>query len=114
MLGSYGLQTYIWNNRLKSLLLLAGFPVLLLLICFGFAVLIFLHEAGHFVAAKAVGMRVERFSLFFGPMPIKRTWGETEYGIGIIPLGGYVRITGSENKGKGNKRLEIALQEQRG
>jgi regulator of sigma E protease len=60
----------------------------------GFAVLIFLHEAGHFVAAKAVGMRVERFSLFFGPMPIKRRWGETEYGIGIIPLGGYVRITG--------------------
>jgi regulator of sigma E protease len=60
----------------------------------GFAALIFLHEAGHFVAAKAVGMRVERFSLFFGPMPIKRTWGETEYGIGVIPLGGYVRITG--------------------
>ena len=46
----------------------------------GFAALIFLHEAGHFVAAKAVGMRVERFSLFFGPMPIKRTIGETEYG----------------------------------
>ena len=60
----------------------------------GFAALIFLHEAGHFVAAKAVGMRVERFSLFFGPMPIKRTWGETEYGIGVIPLGGYVKITG--------------------
>lgn len=60
----------------------------------GFAALIILHEAGHFAAAKAVGMRVERFSLFFGPMPIKRTWGETEYGIGIIPLGGYVRITG--------------------
>jgi regulator of sigma E protease len=60
----------------------------------GFVVLIFLHEAGHFVAAKAVGMRVERFSLFFGPMPIKRTWGETEYGIGVIPLGGYVKITG--------------------
>jgi regulator of sigma E protease len=60
----------------------------------GFAALIFLHELGHFLAAKAVGMRVERFSLFFGPMPIKRTWGETEYGIGVIPLGGYVRITG--------------------
>ena len=40
MLGSYGLQTYIWNNRLKSLVLLAGFPVLLLLICFGFALVI--------------------------------------------------------------------------
>ncbi len=40
MLGAYGLRTYIWNNRLKSLLLLAGFPVLLLLICFAFAILI--------------------------------------------------------------------------
>jgi heat shock protein HtpX len=40
VLGSYGLKTYIWNNRLKSLLLLAGFPLLLLLICFGFALVI--------------------------------------------------------------------------
>jgi regulator of sigma E protease len=56
--------------------------------------LIILHEAGHFVAAKAVGMRVERFSLFFGPMVFKRTRGDTEYGIGVIPLGGYVKITG--------------------
>ena len=60
----------------------------------GFAALIILHEAGHFVAAKAVGMRVERFSLFFGPMLVKFRRGETEYGIGPIPLGGYVKITG--------------------
>ena len=40
MLGAYGLRTYIWNNRLKSVLLLAGFPLLLLLICFGFALVI--------------------------------------------------------------------------
>ena len=60
----------------------------------GFAALIILHEAGHFTAAKAVGMRVERFSLFFGPMLWKFRRGETEYGIGPIPLGGYVRITG--------------------
>jgi regulator of sigma E protease len=60
----------------------------------GFAALIALHEGGHFVAAKAVGMRVERFSLFFGPMFVKRTIGETEYGIGVIPLGGFVKITG--------------------
>jgi regulator of sigma E protease len=60
----------------------------------GFAALIILHEAGHFVAAKAVGMRVERFSLFFGPLLIRKKWGETEYGVGPIPLGGYVRITG--------------------
>jgi regulator of sigma E protease len=60
----------------------------------GFAALIILHEAGHFAAAKAVGMRVERFSLFFGPMIWKVRRGETEYGIGPIPLGGYVRISG--------------------
>jgi regulator of sigma E protease len=60
----------------------------------GFAALIILHEAGHFVAAKAVGMRVDRFSLFFGPMIFKVRRGETEYGIGTIPLGGYVKIFG--------------------
>src|SRR5437660_1545785 len=56
--------------------------------------LIILHEFGHFAAAKAVGMRVERFSLFFGPLLVRFRRGETEYGIGPIPLGGYVRITG--------------------
>jgi regulator of sigma E protease len=60
----------------------------------GFALLIILHEAGHFAAAKAVGMRVERFSLFFGKPIARKTIGETEYRIGVIPLGGYVRITG--------------------
>jgi len=60
----------------------------------GFAALVILHEFGHFVAAKAVGMRVERFSLFFGPLLVKVRRGETEYGIGPIPLGGYVKITG--------------------
>jgi regulator of sigma E protease len=60
----------------------------------GFVALIVLHEAGHFFAAKAVGMRVERFSLFFPPMIVSVRRGETEYGIGAIPLGGYVKITG--------------------
>ncbi len=60
----------------------------------GFAFLIIAHEAGHFAVAKAVGMRVERFSLFFGPMVAKVRRGETEYGIGVIPLGGYVKISG--------------------
>src|SRR5688572_23261214 len=60
----------------------------------GFAVLIILHEFGHFAAAKAVGMRVERFSLFFPPLLWKKKRGETEYAIGAIPLGGYVRISG--------------------
>ena len=65
-----------------------------LLAFLGFALLIILHEAGHFFAAKAVGMRVERFALFFPPLIAKRKRGETEYAIGSIPLGGYVKITG--------------------
>jgi regulator of sigma E protease len=60
----------------------------------GFAFLIIAHEAGHFAAAKAVGMRVERFFLFFPPKLWSVKRGETEYGIGAIPLGGFVKITG--------------------
>jgi regulator of sigma E protease len=65
-----------------------------LLAFLGFVMLIVLHEAGHFTAAKAVGMRVERFSLFFGPTLWSFRRGETDYGIAAIPLGGYVKITG--------------------
>jgi regulator of sigma E protease len=60
----------------------------------GFAALIVLHELGHFAAAKAVGMRVERFSLFFPPHALKLRRGETEYALGVIPAGGYVKISG--------------------
>jgi regulator of sigma E protease len=60
----------------------------------GFMALIVLHEFGHFIAAKAVDMRVERFSLFFPPKIWGVRRGETEYMIGAIPAGGYVRITG--------------------
>ncbi len=56
--------------------------------------LVLVHEAGHMVAAKWCGMRVERFSIFFGRPVVKFTRGETEYGIGWLPLGGYVRISG--------------------
>lgn len=70
-------------------------PVLSYVLAFlAFAVLIILHEFGHFAAAKAVGMRVEKFSLFFGPMIVKKQVGETLYGIGVIPLGGFVKISG--------------------
>ena len=60
----------------------------------GFSLLIILHELGHFAVAKAVGMRVERFSLFFPPTIARRKVGETEYAIGAVPLGGYVKISG--------------------
>ena len=60
----------------------------------GFALLVILHELGHFWAAKSVGMRVEKFSLFFPPTLFSRKRGETEYAIGAIPAGGYVKISG--------------------
>jgi regulator of sigma E protease len=60
----------------------------------GFMILIVLHELGHFTAAKLVGMRVEKFALFFGPPIWKKQVGETEYSIRTIPAGGYVKITG--------------------
>jgi len=65
-----------------------------LYIFLGFCLLIMLHEAGHFFAAKVTGMRVERFFLFFGPTIWSFKRGETEYGVKAIPLGGYVKISG--------------------
>ncbi len=74
----------------------------------GFMLLIVLHELGHFTAAKLVGMRVERFSLFFPPTLFSVKRGETEYGIGAIPLGGYVKITGMSPEEIGGLEPEVA------
>ena len=57
-------------------------------------VLVLVHEAGHMYVAKWCGMRVERFSIFFGRPIASFTRGETEYAIGWLPLGGYVKISG--------------------
>jgi regulator of sigma E protease len=65
-----------------------------LLVFFGFSLLIVLHEAGHFFAARATGMQVERAFLFFGPTLWSVKRGGTEYGIKAIPLGGFVKIAG--------------------
>jgi len=65
-----------------------------ILAALGFIILVILHELGHFAVAKLVGMRVEKFSLFFPPTVFSRRRGETEYAIGLIPAGGYVKITG--------------------
>jgi regulator of sigma E protease len=61
--------------------------------------LIFVHELGHFLVAKAVGVQVLRFSLGFGRPLIAWTRGETEYWISWIPLGGYVKMAGLEEEG---------------
>jgi regulator of sigma E protease len=61
--------------------------------------LIFVHELGHFVVAKAVGIQVLRFSLGFGRPLIQWVRGETEYWISWIPLGGYVKMAGLDDEG---------------
>jgi len=57
-------------------------------------IIIFVHELGHFLAAKLCGMRVEKFSIGFPPKLISKKYGETEYTLALIPLGGYVKISG--------------------
>lgn len=61
---------------------------------FVLGVLIFFHELGHFVVAKRVGIQVDRFSIGFPPYIFSRKKGETIYSIGIIPLGGFVKMAG--------------------
>ena len=57
-----------------------------------FGLVIFVHELGHFIAAKAVGVYAPRFSIGFGPALFRKRWGETEYVLAALPLGGYVRM----------------------
>ncbi len=57
-------------------------------------ILVFVHELGHFCIAKLCGVKVLKFSLGFGPRLVSRQWGETEYMICAIPLGGYVQMLG--------------------
>ncbi len=78
-----------------------------------FGIVVFVHELGHFLAAKAAGVYTPRFSIGFGKALWKKRWGETEYVLAMLPLGGYVRMAskddeatafvegGSENAAKG-------------
>ncbi len=60
-------------------------------------ILVLAHEMGHFVVAKLTGVKVIRFSIGFGPRLVKFTFGETEYAISAIPLGGYVKLLAQES-----------------
>jgi regulator of sigma E protease len=68
--------------------------ITLLAFLFVLGVLIFVHELGHFLAARRHGVRVLTFSLGFGPKILKVTRGDTEYCISAVPLGGYVKMAG--------------------
>jgi regulator of sigma E protease len=61
---------------------------------FVLGVLVIVHEWGHYVVARAVGIRVEKFSIGFGPVIFGRKKGETEFAVSLLPLGGYVKMAG--------------------
>jgi regulator of sigma E protease len=74
--------------------------VVILEVAFGLGMVIFVHELGHFAVAKWCGVKVEKFYLGFdiyGLKLLKFVRGETEYGIGILPLGGYVKMLGQDD-----------------
>lgn len=60
-------------------------------------VLVFVHEFGHFIVAKWAGVFVEKFSIGFGPVLLRKKYGETEYVLSALPLGGYVKMYGEQN-----------------
>lgn len=68
--------------------------------------LIFFHELGHFLAARAMGVRVEVFSIGFGRRIFARRYGDTEYRLAMIPLGGYVRMKGQDDSDPTKKSLD--------
>ena len=72
------------------------------------SLLIILHELGHFIPAKLFKTKVEKFYLFFDwPFSLlKKKFGETEYGIGLLPLGGYVKIAGMIDESMDKEQLK--------
>ncbi len=82
------------------MLYVIGYCVVILKVAVGLGFVIFVHELGHFAVAKMCGVKCEKFYLGFdigGLKFCKFRWGETEYGIGILPLGGYVKMLGQED-----------------
>jgi regulator of sigma E protease len=63
-----------------------------------FGLVVFVHELGHFIAAKLTGVYAPRFSIGFGPALLKKRFGETEYVLAALPLGGYVRMASREDE----------------
>ncbi len=77
----------IWNNV---------WPYLVAILVF--LVLIIIHEFGHFIAAKLMGVRVNEFAVGFGPKLFSKQWGETKYSFNLVPLGGYCSMEGEDEQ----------------
>ena len=77
---------------LEALVVIKG----IVLAALAFGLMVFVHELGHFLAAKLMGVRVEKFSFGMGPRLIGHKWGDTDYMISAVPIGGYVRMAGGD------------------
>ncbi len=75
-------------------------------------ILVFVHELGHYCVARLAGVKILKFSLGFGPKLLSKTWGETEYLICAIPLGGYVQMLG-EGGGEQGEDAELTAEERK-
>ena len=82
----------VWNNV---------WPYLVAILLF--LVLIVIHEFGHFIAAKLMGVRVNEFAVGFGPKLFSKKWGETNYAFNLVPLGGYCAMEG-EDEASGDEK----------
>jgi regulator of sigma E protease len=80
-------------------------PILELVI--GFGLVVFIHELGHFIVAKAVGINVEQFALGFGPRLFGFKTRETDYRVNLVPMGGYVKMVGQEDFRPMEEQTEI-------
>ena len=87
-----------------------GFQVFYLIL--SLSILVILHEFGHYITAKWFGCRVEKFYLFFDPWfsLFKKKVGDTEYGIGWLPLGGYVKISGMIDESMDKEAMKLPPQ----
>src|SRR3990172_8193126 len=83
-------------------------PLSIIVLIFIFGLLIFVHELGHFMAAKRAGVKVEEFGFGFPPRLFGVKRGETIYSLNLLPLGGFVKIFGEEGEGEGDPRSFIS------
>ena len=84
-----------------------------LIVAAGLGLVIFVHELGHFLVAKWCGVYVERFSIGLMQPIFSKKWGETEYAIGWLPFGGYVKMLGQDDMDPGQMTDEEVSQDPR-